>query len=293
MKQGFLITNRLTFKRSIIDELDEDGIYINQIRPIGIFQISKKDFYKDFSNVVKSASWDKGIYHYPTFPSWAKKYLTNNITDHNLISVKTDKNVHSIEIKDFIGNEIRDKIRELGKLWKNSDSNPLIDNDIKNKWEQLIYEWKDNKEMPLIVRKQSAIRGSEIIHSTGRKIIITDNSFSQWIYSNVMDNKTYSLDEIKTMLFKDEIPMCFAIKKEDVNKVKYRKTLGQYSVNRRGWKLCHIDGVGLNSKMKIAEIEIAELENHFIKLANPKNMFLLPLEIGSLGEIQEFINEQK
>ena len=108
-----------------------------------------------------------------------------------------------------------------------------------------------------------------------------------------MDNKTYSLDEIKTMLFKDEIPMCFAIKKEDVNKVKYRKTLGQYSVNRRGWKLCHIDGVGLNSKMKIAEIEIAELENHFIKLANPKNMFLLPLEIGSLGEIQEFINEQK
>ena len=56
MKQGFLITNRLTFKRSIIDELDEDGIYINQIRPIGIFQISKKDFYKDFSNVVKSTS---------------------------------------------------------------------------------------------------------------------------------------------------------------------------------------------------------------------------------------------
>ena len=40
-------------------------------------------------------------------------------------------------------------------------------------------------------------------------------------------------------------------------------------------------------------MEIEIIEEHFMKLANPRNMFLVPLEIGGLGEIQEFINEQK
>lgn len=194
---------------------------------------------------------------------------------------------------DLVGNDIRNKIRELGRIWKSSDSNPTINEDIKLQWEKLIYEWENDKNLPLVVRKGSGIRGSEIVHNTGRKIIITDNSFSQWIYSNVLDEITYSLNDIKNMLQNDEIPMSFAIKKEERSKVKYKKTLGKYSINDRGWKLCHIEYVGLKTKTPISSININELENHFIKLANPKNMFILPLEIGNLGEIQEFIDEQK
>ena len=32
---------------------------------------------------------------------------------------------------------------------------------------------------------------------------------------------------------------------------------------------------------------------HFERYANPMNMFILPKEIGGLGEIQEFIDEQR
>ena len=167
------------------------------------------------------------------------------------------------------------------------------DNEFIWEWESDVINWKENKNLPLIVRKGSGIRGSELVHITGRRIIITDNSFSQWVYSNVLDGIVYSLDDIDKMLKNDEIPMCFARKKEDANKIKFKKVLGNYSVNKRGWKLCHIDSVGLNSKAPIQKIDINELEKHFIKLGNPQNMFLLPLEIGSLGEIQEFIEEQK
>ena len=56
-----------------------------------------------------------------------------------------------------ISNEIKDKIRELGKIWKNSDSNPKINERIKESWEHLILEWKENKNLPLIVRKGSGV----------------------------------------------------------------------------------------------------------------------------------------
>ena len=290
MANGFHSSTRLTFKKDIIEPLSDNDYYINDISGIGIFKITKKDFYKDFSNVVISSSYkEKGYYNYCLFPQKGYKYL---IAD-KVIQTIPEKDNNIVLVSNLVSNKIRDKLHELGRLWKQSDSNPKINEKIKEKWEQLIIDWKENKKLPLIVRKGSGIRGSELVHITGRRIIITDNSFSQWVYSNVLDGIVYSLDDIDKMLKNDEIPMCFARKKEDANKIKFKKVLGNYSVNKRGWKLCHIDSVGLNSKAPIQKIDINELEKHFIKLGNPKNMFLLPLEIGSLGEIQEFIEEQK
>lgn len=40
-------------------------------------------------------------------------------------------------------------------------------------------------------------------------------------------------------------------------------------------------------------MDINELIMYFKRYANPMNMFLLPKEIGGLGEIQEFIDEQR
>jgi hypothetical protein len=188
---------------------------------------------------------------------------------------------------------MREKIQELGKFWKKSETNPKISEKVLSKWERLIDDWINDETLPIIIRKQTSIRGSETTHDSGRKIVTTDNSFSQWIYCNVLNGNTYSIEEIKDLLKKDNIPMSFAIKASEKEKIKYKKTLGNYSINKRGWKLCHIDPVGLKTKQSLEKIDIQDLENHFKKLANPRNMFLLPLQIGSLGEIQEFIDEQK
>jgi hypothetical protein len=38
--------------------------------------MTKADFYRDFSNVAKSMSYrERGVYHYPTTPHKALKYL--------------------------------------------------------------------------------------------------------------------------------------------------------------------------------------------------------------------------
>ena len=89
----------------------------------------------------------------------------------------------------------------------------------------------------------------------------------------------------------DEIPFMFISTKSLKEKAKYKKALGDNETI--GWTLCHKEAIGFNNKDKIEEINIETIKQHFFKYANPKNMFLLPREIGFLGELKEFIEEQK
>ena len=84
----------------------------------------------------------------------------------------------------------------------------------------------EDESMPLIIRKGSS-RGQEFTHPSGRKVIISDNTFALWVYRNVLDGKTYSLLELKNKLNSNEIPMVYALTKEDKEKAKYTKTLGK------------------------------------------------------------------
>lgn len=200
-----------------------------------------------------------------------------------------------IEFKD-IDIEIKTKITELGSLWKHSKNNPqsLVSESTLEEWDQLILKWAEDENLPLIIRR-SGIRGQEFKHPSGRKIIISDNTFALWVYHNVLSNQTFTIGEIKSMLNNNEVPMVYALKKEEKGITRHTKTLGKYSLSEGDskWKLCHIIPVGLNSRKGIEEFDIETIKKHFINYANPRNMFVLPKEIGGLGEIQEFINEQK
>jgi hypothetical protein len=106
-----------------------------------------------------------------------------------------------------------------------------------------------------------------------------------------MNGKTYTLSQLKEMLSCNEIPMVFMQTKDILKNGKYTKPLGAYSLPE--WKLCHIEPVGFNSNKSIEGLDIRDIQNHFRKYANPCNMFVLPKEIGDLGEIQIFIDEQR
>lgn len=195
---------------------------------------------------------------------------------------------------DFVGAVIRNKIKELGQLWKSSENHVNVSIDVLNSWDTLISEWAEDESMPLIIRKGSS-RGQEFTHPSGRKVIISDNTFALWVYRNVLDGKIYSLLELKNKLNNNEIPIVYALTKEDKKKATYTRTLGKDALSDANtkWKLCHIEPVGMNSRKNIADLDINEIIKYFERYANPMNMFILPKEIGGLGEIQEFIDEQK
>ncbi len=183
-----------------------------------------------------------------------------------------------------LSGDISDTIHLLGKQWAASDLCPKIQPDILEGWDRLLNDWIADNALPLIIRK-GGIKGSEVIHSTGRSIILADNSSAQWACHLALLGTVPTLKNIRDQLSDDEIPMAFAIPAAQLDHVKFRCTLGQWSVNTAGWKLCHIKPVGLNNRAPVEQIEIETLKSAFFDLMRPSNHFLLPKKWGGLGEV--------
>lgn len=76
---------RLTFKARIIESLAHDQLF-RVVTPVGTFELTKDDVYRDFPNVIRSASYrEKGIYHWPTLPKAALKYRVADATSDSLL----------------------------------------------------------------------------------------------------------------------------------------------------------------------------------------------------------------
>lgn len=286
--------SRLCFKANIIEPLKEKDSFVVHT-PDGTFMFTKADFYRVFANVIKTKSYQEGrLYSYKYPPERAKPFLISGQKQgENNTEKQTSKNIHKTRTpqKDIVGDDIRQKIKEIGVLWRNSPHNPSIDNEVLRKWDNLIEEWVEDKTMPLIIRKETSKRGQAFTHPCGREIIISDNTVAIWVFSNVLKGNIFTLNDIKELLHNNELPMVFIATNEIKEKGKYTKPLGRHSL--LNWKLCHIQPVGFNTNTSIEDLDIYEIKEHFRKYVNPNNMFVLPKEIGYLGEIDVFIEEQK
>ena len=277
-------SSRLSFKADIIESLNDKDEFAVQT-PFGVFKMTKAEFYNTFPNIVKTESYQKGRLYSMKEPTRKAMQFQTDATPN--LKIKTI--VHK-PIRNLIGNDIREKIREIGRLWRTSEHNPHIDKDMLQNWEHVIDEWIADPNIPLI-RKNTSKRGQSFFHPSGREIIVSDNTFAIWVYYCVMNSKTYTLSQLKEMLSCNEIPMVFMQTKDILKNGKYTRPLGAYSLPE--WKLCHVEPVGFNSNKPIEELDIKDIQEHFKKYANPNNMFVLPKEIGYLGEIQIFIDEQR
>jgi hypothetical protein len=163
--------------------------------------------------------------------------------------------------------------------------------EISRHWDRLVDEWA-HSDLPLVVRKSSGVRGGEIAHSGGRSIVLADNSPAQWAFMRAFQGFTYTLAEIRCQLESCKIPFAFATKRSEKSQMKYSGTLtAADNLNKRGWKLCHIEPVGLGSPTLLADFSIERLVAHFRLLLKPSNHFLVPLSWAGLGELPEVIDE--
>jgi len=72
-------SSRFCFKRDRIEELNSQDQF-RMITPVGVFQMSKSDFYREFPNVVASRSYKDGVYNYPKLPSKAEQFRLRDTT---------------------------------------------------------------------------------------------------------------------------------------------------------------------------------------------------------------------
>ncbi len=74
----------------------------------------------------------------------------------------------------------------------------------------------------------------------------------------------------------------------------YKCTLSaRDNVNKLGWKLCHMQDIGLSTRTPLQQIELRDLATHCRLLMSPSNHFVVRLQWAGLGEVPEFIEELK
>ena len=184
---------------------------------------------------------------------------------------------------------ISEALAEIGRLWAQSDERPRVSSEARRSWDDLIDQWAAS-DLPLVIRKSGNIRGAAILHTTGREIVLADNSPAQWAFMRAYAGHSYSLSDISEMLARDVIPFAYATKSAEKAQMKFRCTLaGVDNVNKCGWKLCHVDDIGLSTRTPVGDVPLELLVRHFKLFMKPSNHFVVPLAWSGLGEVREVI----
>lgn len=179
--------------------------------------------------------------------------------------------------------ELRDPVAQLALAWTQSSIRPQVNPITEQCWTELARRWADDDTLPLLIRKVSNFkndgRGQFITHTSGRQLIPCDNSVAVWSFTLAQRGECPSLEELAKGI--NGIPVAFL-------------KLGAFAeLYNAGWKLAHIEKVGLNTRQPIETIPIETLKEHFRRLIDPANMFVVPKQWAGIGELPELIEAIK
>lgn len=183
-------------------------------------------------------------------------------------------------------------LRRLASLWAKHPLRPRIKRAVAAYWDRLIASWIIDEKLPLLVRKseRGVAKGEIIIHESGRQLVPTDNSPASWSYLSAISDVRPSIADIRRALEQDKIPVAMVVDREMAARSRYKcSRVSGPSPNSLGWKVCHKREVRLRGRGPLKHRRLADLQEHFQDFLAPSNMFLVPLSLGGLGEIPQFI----
>ena len=188
-----------------------------------------------------------------------------------------------------LGDEITGAILDAARMWINSEHRPKILPEVSDGWTALLQNWLRDDSLPILVRSSKGAPGSVIIHPAGAQIVPTDNSPASWAFTLAEKAKVPTLDEIKYWFNADQIPVAMAIKRKDKPVTKYFCNLATVrdNPNNRGWKVAHIEPVGLRQRGELEAMRLEDLKAQFLRFLSPINMFVVPKKWAGFSEIDE------
>ncbi|MBN1210530.1 MAG: hypothetical protein JXB05_37095 [Myxococcaceae bacterium] len=173
--------------------------------------------------------------------------------------------------------ELREPILAFASAWAASPLRPRVQPEVAHAWDALLREWIHTPALPLFVRKDAARRRPAPTHPSGRTLVPCDNSPAIWAFTLALDGNCPTLAEVAALAANGEIPV-------ELTK------LGRFGAfYKEGWKLAHVDGVGLRTRTPLEEVPLDTLKEHLRLLLSPSNHFAVPKVWAGLGEIPEVI----
>lgn len=188
-----------------------------------------------------------------------------------------------------VPDEVRTGLEELAiTVGRSTNCLRFVEESVRVRWKKLLDEWELAQDVPLLVRKGAGRRGSVVVHESGRELVLCDNSPAQWGCRRAVAGMAPSLAQVREWFQRDAIPVALALGREERNSAQYQCTLRGDGVIGHGWKLCHVEPVGMNYRGPLEQIPIARVQGAFRNFLDPANYFLLAKPLGGLGEVKAF-----
>jgi hypothetical protein len=100
----------------------------------------------------------------------------------------------------------------------------------------------------------------------------------------------FTMKDVEAAIANHAIPVTMAMSNEEIANAKMKGVLAkQPSAYKKGWKVDHIDDVGLGHNQRVEDIAMADLKSHFCRLMKPSNIVLVPKVLKGLGDMPAFI----
>lgn len=192
--------------------------------------------------------------------------------------------------------EISRAAEALAVAYANSPMRPRLAADVITHWDALIDAWSERQDLTLLVRKQAADIGEVLQHrESGRLLAPCDNSPAHWVIVNAFTSGTaFTMGDVELALANDGVPVTMAMNLKEIAAATMKGVLAkQPSAYKKGWKVDHIDDVGLGQKLRVEDIPLADLKGHFCRLMKPSNIVLVPSVLKGLGDMPVFIEAIK
>src|SRR5690242_13538995 len=189
--------------------------------------------------------------------------------------------------------EILRAAEALSVAYAQSQLRPRLALPVLQHWDKLIDDWSEDMRLPLFIRKHSGNRGSSVIHlSTGRVLVPCDNSPAHWAMATAFSKGVSITMDILRGVHR-QIPAAMILKATESKTAQFKASLGKYNVSIYGWRLDHIEDVGLNTRTEIDSMNMETLKNHFHLLMKPSNIVLVPTALKGLGDLPMFLSTLK
>jgi hypothetical protein len=187
---------------------------------------------------------------------------------------------------------IRDGLIRAAAAWFDDPIRPCVQESVLDQWTELLKTWSATGSLPLLIRKARDNRGHALQHAhSGRILVPTDNSPAHWSMALALCGICPTVDEVTSMFDKDRVPVAMVIKASEKLGAKYRCTRQSTpGPNQMGWKVAHIDDVGLGYTDAVTSVELCELQEHFVRFLSPSNMFLVPKAYAGIAETPDFVD---
>ena len=187
--------------------------------------------------------------------------------------------------------DIQAPIEQFATAWAQSLVRPHPTKDQLEVWDRLIDAWIEDTTLPLFVRRfnEALPRGSRLMHESGRYLVPTDNTPAHWAFSEACAASIHNLDQVRELLVADKVPIAMMLNASEKASAHHRGVGRKGLLNDKGWKLCHVESVKVG-RGNVLKMPIGKLQEQFHRFMSPRNMFLIPLRLGGMGEVQEVID---